>query len=516
MGSGSSGAQIKGESYTNATRLRWWLKKAVTSISVSPGNGIINSNSSVVVSVNVFPSDAALLPPIHWASDHHVTISNLGNSRYQITANRSGRINLNVFMGDLTSAIDLTINPVLTGDETEITDVDTRNILLNCKKLSDEYEVQKLNGAITDAQYNALFMTVWNTKMVALADYALLDFNSSTARSFLGNDLLIDHGYNIPFTRHDLSRGANGSDVVVLQRMLELHGYFDPTEEYIYGTFDEETEQALYNMTGSIKVDNNTGYELFFNSAAQALRTAISIQALRVARLRHNYVAAWTALKLSGVYPARTHDTTIRGAGIIGSVGYADIMRTGPEYEYIWEVKPLREDDKYTNLLKGIGTLQLSRYINAWNNNQQDIVPKLTAVSGTKITPFAIPYKDGFLLVQGVDGVTNGDIRSGLVLYKYVSSADYRNLSYAYESAYPLESVPVILPTDQFEGYTVLPATASLNIPDIDIQEVLINGTKVFITVQITLAAAGAAVGAAYLALHCGPAALVAFFALAA
>ena len=102
------------------------------------------------------------------------------------------------------------------------------------------------------------------------------------------------------------------------------------------------------------------------------------------------------------------------------------------------------------------------------------------------------------------------------MLYKYVSSADYRNLSYAYESAYPLESVPVILPTDQFEGYTVLPATASLNIPDIDIQEVLINGTKVFITVQITLAAAGAAVGAAYLALHCGPAALVAFFALAA
>ena len=68
MGSGSSGAQIKGESYTNATRLRWWLKPKVSGLQINPSNLSVDVESTLQLSVIKSPSNA-IGSTVNWSSN---------------------------------------------------------------------------------------------------------------------------------------------------------------------------------------------------------------------------------------------------------------------------------------------------------------------------------------------------------------------------------------------------------------------------------------------------------------
>ena len=67
MGSNSSGAQVKGETYTNATRLRWRLKPAVSSIVLSASSLSLNVGETKSVSATVYPTNA-LNKTVAWSS----------------------------------------------------------------------------------------------------------------------------------------------------------------------------------------------------------------------------------------------------------------------------------------------------------------------------------------------------------------------------------------------------------------------------------------------------------------
>ena len=96
MGSGSSGAQIKGESYTNTTRLRWRLRSAVTSISLSESAVWIAYGNTVALTCSINPA-GSYNTTVYWTTNdpavatvssngHTATINAVGYGSTVITA----------------------------------------------------------------------------------------------------------------------------------------------------------------------------------------------------------------------------------------------------------------------------------------------------------------------------------------------------------------------------------------------------------------------------------------------
>ena len=96
MGSGSSGAQVKGESYTSATRLRWRLRSAVTSISLSESAVWIAYGNTVALTCSINPA-GSYNTTVYWTTNdpavatvssngHTATINAVGYGSTVITA----------------------------------------------------------------------------------------------------------------------------------------------------------------------------------------------------------------------------------------------------------------------------------------------------------------------------------------------------------------------------------------------------------------------------------------------
>ena len=66
MGSGSSGAQVKGETYTNATRLRWKVHNAISGITLNKSSAAMAVNQTLQLTANLLP--AGVQSSIDWSS----------------------------------------------------------------------------------------------------------------------------------------------------------------------------------------------------------------------------------------------------------------------------------------------------------------------------------------------------------------------------------------------------------------------------------------------------------------
>ena len=100
-----------------------------------------------------------------------------------------------------------------------------------------------------------------------------------------------------------------------------------------------------------------------------------------------------------------------------------------------------------------MASLQLSSYINAWNNNDidQKYSPRLPALPGYNIGKFAFRSQiTGQIVVVESNPAITPDIRSGLVHYYPTEDDNEYQEEYAAEYALESEAVPVAVPTFKY------------------------------------------------------------------
>ncbi len=325
-----------------------------------------------------------------------------------------------------------------------ITDQATKDAIIGYRDMCCQTEEKYNSGEISYSQKTQVQASLKNAADVTRADYVVLNPQSNFVyqyfkkRNYQTGDI---SPFNISSYTYNASNPIVGLDVIIIQRALELLTYFEPTDEYVYGTYDDQTHEAVlsspYYILGSNDFQQYSYYDMLGSTTASQ-RTSAAIQLLRQLRFVHNSVASWTALKVGG----RTTSTTIYGAGLVGPCGYADVMKTGTASEYIWEVKPMK--DRYLN--GTIGVAQLSRYIYAWNNTSQLYTPWKPAIQGYSVGKFAFNFGSKVVIVQS-NPAPPADIRSGLIHYDIVTPSQYQQ---EYETEYVLETQPVPVPVPSY------------------------------------------------------------------
>ena len=109
MGSGSSGAQIKGESYTNATRLRWRLKKAVIGVTITPSAATVSVGNTLVLNYSVTPSDA-YIDNVSWSSNKTSVIT-INSSSGLVTGIAPGTATITCVVNGVSGSREMIIEP---------------------------------------------------------------------------------------------------------------------------------------------------------------------------------------------------------------------------------------------------------------------------------------------------------------------------------------------------------------------------------------------------------------------
>ncbi len=364
---------------------------------------------------------------------------------------------------------------VLSGADVYISDDDVKNTILNYYELynsiQDAYYSGFLNLEEKDNQQNAIIHAI----DIARADYVVLNPKSNFVyQYFKGRNY--QTGDFSPFNVESYAYpndGISGLDVVIIQRALELLGYFEPPDDYIYGEYDQLTHQALltspFYMIGSEDFQKYNYYDMFGSSTAD-VRTKSNVQELHKKRFIHNEVARWVAGKVGG----RTQNTTIYHSHSPTKWGFADVMKTTSTYEYIWEVKPW--GDQY-RVLNSAAALQLSRHIESWNTVEQPGMPNNTAMPGYSIGKFAFELNGEVVIVESNPAVYP-DTRCGLVHYYPVDNAEYRE---EYAPEYVLETSPAPVPDISY-SYSF---DSLVSFGDADVQGVVEVAGKILLVVVV-------------------------------
>ena len=217
----------------------------------------------------------------------------------------------------------------------------------------------------------------------------------------------------------------SGLDVIVIQRVLELYGYFDIPDGQLYGIFGPATEDALtsYQEDNDLTSDGIVGPVSMcslFSSSNEEQRRSYFVQLLNLYRGRHDAVKLREYRRMGMEENGVSVEYTIKNGSKNGiNVGYIDLINT--KTSEIWEVKPDRE---FYYGPTGAGTKQLARYIAASKiNGQFEEGKQLKA--GTTVPEEVINYNGEYINIRGgVGSSSDEDPETGLVLYKVIDEPD--------------------------------------------------------------------------------------------
>lgn len=346
----------------------------------------------------------------------------------------------NYWGGEIVSALSLflqnsqyeivVVNPPLYGGAYDlekwdvlINDADIIQKITNSNYLFDQAEINFNNGILTSEQKELIQDRVKNEGDIARADYIVSNPYSDYAYGVLGGSNNSENPLSRELYNTQSSDQLSGLDVIVIQRVLELYGYFDIPDGQLYGIFGPATEDAVtsYQEDNDLTADGRIGaisMGTLFSSSNEELRTPYWVQLLNLYRGRHDAVKLHELRRMGDKDNSVFVEYTIKNGSKSGiNVGYIDLINT--ETSEIWEVKP---DKEIYYGPTGIGTKQLARYIAASKiNGQFDSQLK----AGTTVPEEIIKYKDEYINIRGgVGSSSDEDPETGLVLYQVVAEPD--------------------------------------------------------------------------------------------
>lgn len=389
-----------------------------TGILVTPATKTVSKGWTGMLYVSLLPATYRINNPVvYWSSSDSLVAT--VNSSGQISAIRSGTttITASTANGVYSASCVLTVTPALTYPDTLITDDNIKEKILACNWLWDENQKAYQNGTITYSEMVKARSSIERQSNMLRADYIVVGNNpfSEYAYAVLGGD----SSATIPYAfSRNLERNATGLDVMVVQRALEVMGYYQPESEDEYGTFGENSYDAacsyplLMSQEENNLIFNDVSFNVLFQASTISKRTFEAYSALNQARVIHNFVAMHSAGKVAnGTY--KMSDNKINKGNATGTYyGYADVLSKLSNQTYLWEVKPNRIDYYNPN---GIGQRQIDRYLLAGNdvNTPQNFAKPL--LPGYSLGSYSLPFFDKYINVQSYSST---DSRSALILYQ--------------------------------------------------------------------------------------------------
>lgn len=398
--------------------------------------------------VTVSPANASNKTIVWHSSNENVAAIDYFSGYVYAVRSGEATITATSVDGNITATCTFVAIQTLAGADEYIEDEEIRNTIIKFKTLSDSIELSYLNNEISEEQNNKQQYALEKAINIARSDYAIIHPQSNFIYQFFkGRNRNSDD--ISPFLRDSYSYPNNGYNdpkdelaITIIQRSLELLGYFEPPNEYEYGTFDEETQEALLRSPYYMANNNDFqkySYYAMLGSGTAIERTKENVKILHKMRLFHDEVAKLVAQK---VINGRTKQTTIYKNDKHTKWGFADVMKTGTLNEYIWEIKPWKQ--KY-RVLDSLAVGQLNSYINAWNDIEQTYTPHLPALAGYNIGKFAFrSVYTGQVIVVESNSAIPPDNRSGLV--HYYPTEDDREYEEEYSEEYSLEASDMLVP----------------------------------------------------------------------
>lgn len=418
-------------------------KIPVRSVSVLANVQSIDVGDKAYCTAIICPEDATN-KAIRWSSSDP-NVATVGTYTGRVTGKLAGTaiITATTVDGELVDSCSITVRQVLTYPDTLISANSVRTSLLNLKTMLDENERAFLNGKISLSAKELIEDQLMQQCDIVRADYISVGENptSEYAYAVLGGN----SNSTVPFSfAENLRLNSTGLAVIVVQRTLELLGYYEPKDSEMYGVFDDNTLEAVRSCPQLVSYDHNAREYVFDNQSFNVLfhastidqRTYDAFNLLNQRRIMHDYVAEWCANKITGTWKRKDNKIN-KGNATQTYYGYADVLKDTGIGTNIWEVKP---DDRIYFDRGGIGDLQLQRYLNAGNKYEQHFSQPLTV--GFSLGEFSIPFLDKYIDVRSYVSAYSGDARNGLILYK---ESD--------EGKYDIEAVPVVVekPDESYE-----------------------------------------------------------------
>jgi len=413
------------ENYKPYFFIRYNSYTPVTNVRFSISSLTLEEKETYTFHPIVYPSTATNQEFTWTSSNKNVaTVSSSG----KVTAKRAGTavITVKTSDGKKSSSCNLTVKQVLAYPDTLINDTPTRNKIVTLKTLIDTNEVAYLNKQITYSQKQKIYEQLYNELQLARADYIVVGNNptSNYAYAILGGN----KNSAIPTSfKNTLKLGSQGLDVIVVQRALEVLGYYEPLDSHNYGTFDAETYDAassfsyLLSETSSGKVFDALSFNCLFQAANKGTRSYKNMNELNEYRITHDEVAQRIADKVGGTADRKSNKISQGGVHYkdkekgIKYDGYADVLKDmGPgKGTFVWEVK---HDNSIYYSGPEIGTKQIQRYLDAGNSASipQNFTKPL--LPGYYIEEFSFLSADG-CYIDVYTPSKNGNNRA-LILYE--------------------------------------------------------------------------------------------------
>ena len=427
---------------------------AVTGIEVCPKSLTMNVGDVEYLCTTIIPYNATN-QSVTWCSSND-NVATVGIHSGRITAKRAGTATITATTADggYQACCAVTVKQVLTYPDTLIKHSGTREKIIRLKTLINENQKAYLEGKISFCTKELIEENLKTECDVARADYIVVGNNptSDYAYAILGGNA----SSTIPFSfSKALTLNSDGLEVIVVQRALEIMGYYEPKDSENYGVFDTNTYDSACSYPALMSYDNktkkyvfdNASFNVLFQASTEEERTFNAFTELNKLKTVHNIVAKWSAKKVSGTY--KMSDNIITNGNSAGNYyGYADVLKDIGTGTYIWEVKPDKE--RYYKV-GGIGDRQLQRYIYAGNAYKQKFSKPLTI--GYNIGNFTIPFMfNKCINVRSFNNpIVANDARNGLILYKVDDTPEFQlepnpvaveepSESYSYDHSYRFET----------------------------------------------------------------------------
>ena len=333
---------------------------------------------------------------------------------------------------NLRTEFNVTVVPLLESPDDLLPSGQTRTRLIELRRAINDVENSCAQGKIDQNVRNIIVEELNNQSNIVRADYIVVGDNifSDYAYAALGGD----SDSLSPFPEDISYSGSNpvtGLEIVVLQRAMEVLGYYEPGPEG-YGTYDYDTyysAQQVPNMLFNNKFTSLSCIQLF-NDSTKSVRTFEELSSLNQLRVLHNVVADAVAVKVDGTSSMSAN--RINNGNYNGTYyGYADVLKDTGLRTYVWEIK--RDRERYFSPAQHIGISQIRRYISASTLYDQNFTRPL--VGGYRIPAFCFRYEDKMIYVRPAPQLF--DVSDALVLYDKEARD---GIEYAYEEV--LSEVP--------------------------------------------------------------------------
>ena len=427
---------------------------SVTGIEVSPTSLTLHVCESATLKANVLPCNATN-KLVTWSSsdDSVVKVVDIYNGGILAKGVGSATLTATTADGGFTATCKIQVRQFLQYPDDLINDCETRERIIRIKKLLFENRMAFMYGKISLDEKMLIDDQLNKQCDIVRADYIAAEDNptSDYAYAMLGGDKNSD----VPFSFNSpLKLNSKGLAVTVVQRALEVMGYYEPIEDDEYGTFDVNTMDAAssYNNLMSSEGETNdpvfdrASFNILFQASTRSERGYKAFMILNKRAAIHDMVANYCGAKVGGT--TKRKGNAISNGGPSGShCGYADILKRTSIGTYIWEVKP-NQERFYSK--DGIGKIQLDRYFDAADRYVQKFpVPLLI---GYTLNSFTIPFNDKYIYVKSFKETSNPkDVRNCLILYTYDDDppkvkepvpalAEKPSTSYEYESGMELST----------------------------------------------------------------------------